>query len=44
MSDSVVHRVNSSFAQGAHINEEQYLHMYQQSIADPDSFWADQAE
>ena len=44
MSDSVIHKVNPNFAQGAHINEEQYQHLYQQSIADPDSFWADQAE
>ena len=44
MSDSIIHKVNSNFAQDAHINEEQYRHMYQQSIADPDSFWADQAE
>jgi len=44
MSDSIIHKVKSNFAQGAHINEEQYRHMYQQSIADPDSFWADQAE
>ena len=44
MSDSVIHKVNPNFAQGAHINEEQYQHLYQQSIADPDSFWADQAD
>ena len=36
--------VAEKFAAQANINTEQYQAMYQQSLQDPDQFWADQAE
>ncbi|MDC9729112.1 MAG: acetate--CoA ligase [Methyloprofundus sp.] len=38
------HPVKAHIAKNAHINNEQYLALYQQSIAEPDVFWAQQAE
>jgi acetyl-CoA synthetase len=38
------HPVADSFKQTALINAEQYAAMYQASIEDPDTFWAEQAE
>lgn len=38
------HPVNSHIAEHAHINNEQYLALYQQSIEQPERFWAEQAE
>jgi acetyl-CoA synthetase len=35
--------VKANIAKQAHINNEQYLALYEQSIADPESFWAEQA-
>jgi len=35
--------VKADIAAKAHINNEQYLHLYQQSIDQPDAFWAEQA-
>ncbi len=35
--------VSEQTAQHAHINNEQYLALYQQSIEQPDEFWAEQA-
>ncbi len=37
------HPVPEQFQRTAHINESQYKEMYQASIQDPDSFWAQQA-
>ncbi|GIL18646.1 MAG: acetyl-coenzyme A synthetase [Oligoflexia bacterium] len=36
--------VSPEFASKAHINKEKYLKMYQESISNPEKFWADQAE
>ncbi len=36
--------VKESIAQKAHINNEQYLALYKQSIDQPEVFWAEQAE
>jgi acetyl-CoA synthetase len=44
MSESKVYPVPSDFAAQANINEEQYQAMYQQSVEDPEGFWAEQAE
>lgn len=38
------YQVKAVWAQDAHINQEQYQQMYQQSIDDPARFWALQAE
>ena len=37
------HPVTADVVAKAHINEAQYLEMYQRSIEDPDGFWAEQA-
>ena len=44
MSESKIYPVPEQFAKTAHINSEQYEAMYQQSIEDPDGFWAAQAK
>ncbi|MEA1890400.1 MAG: acetate--CoA ligase [Pseudomonadota bacterium] len=44
MSESKIYPVPSEFAKNAHINSERYEAMYTQSIEDPDTFWAEQAE
>jgi acetyl-CoA synthetase len=44
MSDSKVYEVPADFAAKAHINRAQYDEMYQQSVSDPNSFWAQKAE
>ncbi len=44
MSENKVYPVPADFAAQANINEEQYQAMYQQSVDDPESFWAEQAE
>jgi len=44
MSESKIYPVPSEFAKNAHINSERYEAMYKQSIDDPDTFWAEQAE
>ncbi|MBT5223496.1 MAG: acetate--CoA ligase [Gammaproteobacteria bacterium] len=36
--------VKANIAQNAHINNEQYLALYKQSIEKPEIFWAEQAE
>lgn len=43
MLDEKVYQVDSAIAENAHINNEQYLKMYQQSVDDPTGFWAEQA-
>jgi len=43
MSQPKVYPVPASFQKTAHINQEQYLEMYQQSIENADEFWAKQA-
>ena len=44
MHDTKPHPVPDHFAAQAHINNEQYQAMYQASVDDPASFWAEQAE
>ena len=38
-----IHPVPTEFKAQANINAEQYQTMYQQSIKNPDTFWAEQA-
>ncbi|WP_127476874.1 acetate--CoA ligase [Sulfurivermis fontis] len=44
MSETKVYPVPSDFAAHAHIDNAKYEAMYQQSIQDPDGFWAEQAK
>ncbi len=44
MSVYPVHFVSEQWAQNAHVNKVKYLAMYQQSVEDPDGFWAAQAK
>ena len=44
MSDAKIYPVPAEFAANAHVNAEQYAQMYAQSVNDPESFWAEQAE
>ncbi len=44
MSDSIVYGVQQDVAARAHITDQRYQEMYQQSIQDPEGFWAEQAE
>jgi len=44
MSDVKTYPVDASFAQQSHVNAEQYAAMYKDSVENPDSFWAQQAE
>ena len=43
MSEEKVYPVKQEIARQAHIDDARYLQMYQQSIDDPESFWAAQA-
>ncbi len=42
--DSKTYQVPADIAANALVNKERYQSLYQQSISDPDSFWAEQAE
>jgi len=44
MAESKVYPIPANIAARAWVNEEQYQAMYDRSIADPDGFWAEQAE
>jgi len=44
MSDQKVYPVPEALASTAHINREKYEKMYRESVADPEGFWAQQAE
>lgn len=44
MSEERIYPVPPEFAANAHINAEQYQTLYQQSIDDPDTFWASEAQ
>ncbi len=44
MSESKLYDVPADVAANAYINEDKYNEMYQRSIADPEGFWAEQAE
>ncbi|MEI6730771.1 MAG: acetyl-coenzyme A synthetase N-terminal domain-containing protein, partial [Pseudomonadota bacterium] len=43
MQETII-RVNQEFAGKAHVNKEQYLALYEESMQDPDAFWGKQAE
>ncbi len=43
MADDKIYPIPQDFADNAYINEEKYNSMYQQSIEDPDTFWANTA-
>lgn len=42
--DSKTYQVPADIAANALVNKERYQSLYQQSMSDPDSFWAEQAE
>lgn len=44
MSDDKIYHIKPEIAAMAHINAETYKAMYQRSIAEPEAFWAEQAE
>ena len=44
MADAKIYPVFEHIAANAHITDEQYRAMYQQSLDDPDTFWAEQAK
>lgn len=44
MSENPIYRVKPEIAEKAHINAERYQHLYQQSVDQPEVFWAEQAE
>ncbi len=44
MSDSKVYPVSEAMAASAHIDNEKYLAMYEQSINDPDAFWGEEGK
>jgi len=44
MSDSKIYEVRSEVAENTHITNAAYREMYARSVADPDGFWAEQAE
>jgi acetyl-CoA synthetase len=44
MSESKIYPVPAEFAAQANITAAQYDEMYQQSVADPEGFWSEQAE
>lgn len=44
MSEQTLYPVASDYVSKAHINDEQYRSLYQQSVDDPDTFWREQAQ
>jgi len=44
MSEEKVYPVDAAFAAEAHIDNEKYQVMYEQSVNDPDGFWGEQAK
>jgi len=44
MSESKIYPVTAGVADHALLNQEQYQAMYQRSLAEPESFWAEQAQ
>ncbi|GAB6263877.1 acetate--CoA ligase [Photobacterium sp. R1] len=44
MSEVHVYPVNQQIAERAHITEEQYREMYQQSVTNPEAFWGEQGK
>ncbi|KDM91967.1 acetate--CoA ligase [Photobacterium galatheae] len=44
MSEVHIYPVNQQIAERAHITEEQYREMYQQSVSNPEAFWGEQGK
>lgn len=44
MSENLIYPVFDSIKKNTHLTAEQYKSMYQRSLADPDGFWAEQAD
>ena len=44
MSENLIYPVFDSIKENTHLTKEQYIHMYERSLNDPDAFWAEQAE
>ncbi|MGZ5622379.1 MAG: acetyl-coenzyme A synthetase N-terminal domain-containing protein, partial [Methylobacter sp.] len=44
MSDDKIYDIKPEIAAKAHITAETYKTLYQRSIAEPEAFWAEQAE
>jgi acetyl-CoA synthetase len=44
MSDNEIFPVPAAFAATAHADNDKYLEMYRQSVADPEGFWAEQGK
>ena len=44
MSDSKIYEIPADIEANASINSAQYTEMYRRSVADPDEFWAEQAD
>jgi len=44
MSDDKIHPVPEAWKQRAFVDNDKYLAMYERSVADPDGFWAEQAQ
>jgi acetyl-CoA synthetase len=44
MSEEKIYDVPDSLASSAHLNNNDYMTLYERSIKEPDSFWAEQAE
>ena len=41
MSESKTYEVSGEWAAKAHVDNDKYLEMYQQSVSDPDAFWGE---
>ena len=44
MSEDIIHSVEPAWKGRAHIDNDTYLAMYEQSVSDPDRFWAERAD
>ena len=44
MSDNKIYNIPNELEDSAHINNAKYLQMYERSLAQPDEFWAEQAD
>ncbi len=44
MSEDITHSIQPAWKARAHIDNDTYLAMYEQSVSDPDSFWAERAD
>ena len=42
--DSIKYDVPADFAANSHVNNDQYLDLYQQSVTDPETFWGEMGQ